>query len=113
MVELRCRWLGLRPDRAGSAWRHRPWRVARNGSRGGGQERTAEGRRKPAGGDRSSGDQLIFYDNNGFHIVNPFSGAKLFNTGRRYLKLESTWVFPPRFLVPASDVLTDMGVVGA
>nr|BAK05748.1 predicted protein [Hordeum vulgare subsp. vulgare] len=41
------------------------------------------------------------------------SCLQLFNTGRRYLKLESTWVFPPRFLVPASDVLMDMGAVGA
>ncbi|EMS51541.1 hypothetical protein TRIUR3_09371 [Triticum urartu] len=30
--------------------------------------------------------------------------SQLFNTGRRYLKLESTWVFPARFLVPDCEV---------
>ncbi|XBI06202.1 hypothetical protein VPH35_134246 [Triticum aestivum] len=31
---------------------------------------------------------------------------QLFNTGRRYLKLESTWVFPARFLFTSCDDLT-------
>ncbi|XP_044426728.1 uncharacterized protein [Triticum aestivum] len=40
-----------------------------------------------------------------------YRSTQLFNTGRRYLKLESTWVFPARFLVPACDDLTAVGVM--
>ena len=34
-----------------------------------------------------------------------YHSTQLFNTGRRYLKLESTWVFPARFLVTSCDGL--------
>ncbi|KAF7046340.1 hypothetical protein CFC21_055372 [Triticum aestivum] len=40
-----------------------------------------------------------------------YRSTQLFNTGRRYLKLESTWVFPARFLVTSCDDLTAVSAV--
>ncbi|XP_044361389.1 uncharacterized protein [Triticum aestivum] len=40
-----------------------------------------------------------------------YHSTQLFNTGRRYLKLESTWVFPARFLVTSCDDLTAVSAV--